>query len=51
MAPTDMKVPISQVLAWPKRLNIKLKEIDFTKIENLEFKEIDIIQVPCFGLA
>ncbi len=51
MAPTDMKVPISQVLAWPKRLNIKLKEIDFTKIENLEFKEIDIVQFPCFGLA
>ena len=51
MAPTDMKVPISQVLAWPKRLNIKLKEIDFTKIENLEFKEIDIGQFPCFGLA
>ena len=51
MAPTDMKVPISQVLAWPKRLNIKLKEIDFTKIKNLEFKEIDIVQFPCFGLA
>ena len=51
MAPTDMKVPISQVLAWPKRLNIQLKEIDFTKIENLEFKEIDIVQFPCFGLA
>ena len=51
MAPTDMKVPISQVLAWPKRLNIKLKEIDLTKIENLEFKEIDIVQFPCFGLA
>ena len=51
MAPTDMKIPISQVLAWPKRLNIKLKEIDFTKIENLEFKEIDIVQFPCFGLA
>ena len=29
----------------------KLKEIDFTKIENLEFKEIDIVQFPCFGLA
>ena len=51
MAPTDMKVPISQVLAWPKRLNINLKEIDFTKIQNLEFKEIDIVQFPCFGLA
>ncbi len=51
MAPTDMKVPISQVLAWPNRLNIKLREIDFTKIENLEFKEIDIVQFPCFGLA
>ena len=28
-----------------------MNEIDFNKIGNLEFKEIDIFQFPCFGLA
>ena len=51
MAPADMKVPISQALAWPERLKIKIKEINFTEVESFDFKEIDTGQFPCYGLA
>ncbi len=51
MAPADMKVPISQALAWPERLKIKIKEINFTEVESFDFQEIDTGQFPCYGLA
>ena len=51
MAPADMKVPISQALAWPERLKIKIKELNFTEVESFDFQEIDNSQFPCYRLA
>ena len=51
MAPADMKIPISQALAWPERLKIETKEIDFIEVESFQFQEIDTNQFPCFSLA
>ena len=51
MAPTDMKVPISQAMAWPERVKIEIKEIDFLEVESFNFLEIDASKFPCFELA
>ncbi len=51
MAPADMKIPISHALAWPKRLKVETKEVDFTEVESFDFQEIDSVQFPCFSLA
>ena len=51
MAPADMKVPISQALAWPERFKIEIEEIDFTKVGSFDFQEIDTNQFPCYILA
>ncbi len=51
MAPTDMKVPISQAMAWPERLKIEIKEIDLLEVESFNFQDIDASKFPCFKLA
>ena len=43
---TNMIIPIFNSLYQDKKKNIKSKELDFTIINNLEFKKIDIKRFP-----
>ena len=51
MAPADMKVPISYALGWPERTKIQINKLDLIKAPDLEFKQIDTEQFPCYELA
>ncbi len=47
----DMKTPISLALSYPQRLSIKVNELDFFKIAQLNFKKPDYNRYPCLKLA
>ncbi len=51
MSLPDMKGPIAYSLNYPKRLQINLKNIDFTKIKTLEFYEPDIEKFPALAIV
>ncbi len=47
----DMKGPIGYALNYPKRLNIDLENIDFTKLGSLEFFEPDKKKFPALDIV
>ena len=48
---TDMKLPIQYALTFPERLKGRLKNLDFTNMDSLNFFQPDIQKYPCFSLA
>jgi len=51
MSLPDMKGPIGYALNYPKRLYLGLKNIDFTKINALEFYEPDKQRFPALDIV
>lgn len=47
----DMKTPISYALAWPERLNWDPEPLDLAAMGRLDFRDVDELRYPCFGLA
>lgn len=49
---TDMRIPIQYALSYPERLNNRVSpSIDFHKLKNLTFKNVDFKKFPCLALA
>ncbi|OGT52520.1 MAG: 1-deoxy-D-xylulose-5-phosphate reductoisomerase [Gammaproteobacteria bacterium RIFCSPHIGHO2_12_FULL_41_15] len=51
MGPSDMRVPISAVLGWPKRIPSNVAPLDLLKQPSLHFEALDEVRYPCFRLA
>lgn len=47
----DMKVPIQYALTWPERIPLETPRMDFSKINELTFSEVDFGRFPCLKLA
>jgi 1-deoxy-D-xylulose-5-phosphate reductoisomerase len=47
----DMRTPIAYALTYPERINIKLENLDLSKIKHLEFRKPDLKRFPCLRLA
>ena len=47
----DMRLPIGYALAYPDRFPVPYGEIDWTKLERLDFEGPDHKGFPCLGLA
>jgi len=51
MGITDMRIPISYALSYPKRLRLDLPPLDLFHMEELTFLPPDMERFPCLGLA
>ncbi len=51
MGITDMRIPISYALSYPKRLRLDLPPLDLYHMDGLTFLPPDIERFPCLGLA
>jgi 1-deoxy-D-xylulose-5-phosphate reductoisomerase len=51
MGITDMRIPISYALSYPKRLRLDLPPLDLYHMEGLTFLPPDIERFPCLRLA
>lgn len=51
MGNPDMRTPIAHALAWPKRINSGVSDLNLAEIAKLDFEEPDIVNFPCLGLA
>lgn len=47
----DMRLPISLAMAYPERLPLEGKRLDFAKMGALTFEAPDMGKFPCLGLA
>ena len=47
----DMRTPIAHALAWPKRINSGVSDLNLAEIAKLDFEEPDLVNFPCLGLA
>ena len=47
----DMKTPIARALAYPKRIDAKVKGLDFCSLKALTFESPDFKRYPCLYLA
>jgi len=47
----DMRLPISLAMAYPERLSLSGKRLDFSTLKNLTFFEPDRAKFPCLQLA
>jgi 1-deoxy-D-xylulose-5-phosphate reductoisomerase len=47
----DMTLPIQYALSYPNRLETSVKSIDFSRLKNLNFGEIDTKRFPCFKIC
>ena len=47
----DMRLPISLAMAYPERLPLSGKRLDFSSLKNLTFYEPDRAKFPCLQLA
>jgi 1-deoxy-D-xylulose-5-phosphate reductoisomerase len=47
----DMRIPIANALAWPKRFETNVARLNLAQIGQLDFQEPDIIAFPALGLA
>jgi 1-deoxy-D-xylulose-5-phosphate reductoisomerase len=47
----DMRVPISYSLAWPKRMETPIEQINLAEIGQLTFEPGDELRFPCLRLA
>jgi len=51
MGASDMRVPITHTLGWPNRMNGPAQRLDFTKISNLTFEQVDDCRFPAINYA
>ncbi len=51
MGASDMRTPISNVLAWPERLATPGQVLDFKKVKELSFEQPDYNRFPAIKLA
>jgi 1-deoxy-D-xylulose-5-phosphate reductoisomerase len=47
----DMRIPIANALAWPKRMSSGAAPLDLARLGRLDFAELDGARYPCLGLA
>lgn len=47
----DMRIPIMYALSYPNRLSIDTERLDFNKISNMNFKNVDYNRYPAVKLA
>ncbi|XXK57782.1 1-deoxy-D-xylulose-5-phosphate reductoisomerase [Porticoccaceae bacterium nBUS_09] len=47
----DMRTPIAHALAWPKRINSGVSDLNLAEVAKLDFEEPDLVNFPCLGLA
>ena len=51
MGPSDMRVPIAHVLAWPERIATPVERLDLARIGSLDFEVPDLDRFPALRLA
>jgi len=51
MGPSDMRVPIAHVLAWPERIRTPVERLDLARIGSLDFEVPDLERFPALRLA
>jgi 1-deoxy-D-xylulose-5-phosphate reductoisomerase len=51
MGNPDMRTPIANALAWPKRIDSGVKPLDLVEVGRLDFSKADHIHFPCLALA
>lgn len=51
LAPTDMRIPISYALSYPRHLKVELPSLDFLDIKTLSFERPDKKRFRCLYLA
>jgi 1-deoxy-D-xylulose-5-phosphate reductoisomerase len=51
MGESDMSTPIALTLSYPERITAGVPALDFTKLSNLSFMDVDYERYPCLGLA
>ena len=51
MGSPDMRTPIAQALAWPRRFEAGVQSLDFVKLGRLDFRSPDPQRFPCLRLA
>ena len=51
MGSPDMRVPISNALGWPDRIESGASSLDFTEISRFDFEQPDFERFPALGLA
>ncbi len=51
IATPDMRVPIQYALTFPERFPSTVEPCDLTKVERLEFREVDVERFPCLELG
>ena len=51
LGPSDMRVPIASVLAWPQRIDTPLAPLDLAAIGELSFRAPDEVRFPATRLA
>jgi 1-deoxy-D-xylulose-5-phosphate reductoisomerase len=51
LSQTDMKIPIQYALTYPQRNDSGLPPLDLSRMENLEFYNVDPVQFPLVDLA
>ncbi len=51
LGPSDMRVPIASVLAWPQRMDTPCAPLDLAAIGELTFREPDELRFPATRLA
>lgn len=47
----DMRIPIANTLAWPKRIRSGADYLDLVKIGQLNFEDVDLMRFPSLKLA
>lgn len=51
MGPTDMQIPISYALGYPRRIKNEIERVDLFKLLNLSFERPNIQKFPCLKYA
>jgi 1-deoxy-D-xylulose-5-phosphate reductoisomerase len=51
MGSPDMRTPIAQALAWPRRIEAGVQSLDFVRLGGLDFRPPDLVRFPCLALA
>ncbi len=51
IGPHDMRLPIIYAINYPKRVDMKLKSLDFVKVRELTFEELKFDRFNCLRLA
>ncbi|EDY85884.1 1-deoxy-D-xylulose 5-phosphate reductoisomerase [gamma proteobacterium HTCC5015] len=51
MGQPDMRTPIANALAWPKRIDAGVEPLDLFKVASLNFEAPDFARFPCLELA